>query len=121
MPTYDRVIGVAAGLAGAAGVAASAAGAHAYAGMNVDTAGTMLLVHAAALMGLSVPSRASTRGRQIAALILMVGVCLFSGDLILRAVEGHPLFPMAAPLGGLLMIAGWLIVAVAAMVGREQG
>ncbi|WP_181702887.1 DUF423 domain-containing protein [Chthonobacter albigriseus] len=121
MPVWDRVIGVAAGLAGAAGVAASAAGAHAYSGTNVDTAGKMLLVHAAALLALSIPSRASTRMRQIAALVMAVGITLFAGDLLLRSIHATVLFPMAAPFGGLLLIASWLIAAVGAMAGRGQG
>lgn len=121
MPTYDRVIGVAAGLSGAAGVAVSAAGAHAYAGTNFETAGEMLIVHAAALLALSVPSRASTRVRQIAALVMVVGLLLFCGTLIMGVVQGASPFPMAAPLGGLLLIASWLIAAVAAMAGRGQG
>lgn len=120
MAAWDRVIGVMAGLLGAAGVAASAGGAHAMQGGNLDTAGKMLLIHAAALLALSIPSRFSNRLRRASALVMTVGVCLFAGDLTLRALEGLPLFPMAAPLGGLLMIASWLIAALAAVAGTRD-
>ena len=44
------------------------------------------------------------------------GVALFSGDLALRAYAGHPLFPMSAPTGGVVMIAGWVLLALAAFI-----
>jgi uncharacterized membrane protein YgdD (TMEM256/DUF423 family) len=36
-----------------------------------------------------------------------LGVALFAGDLALKALAATGLFPMSAPLGGVLMIAGW--------------
>jgi CheY-like chemotaxis protein len=39
---------------------------------------------------------------------------LFCGDFALRALAGRALFPMAAPAGGILLIAGWLAAATAA-------
>ncbi|HZS64129.1 MAG TPA: hypothetical protein VFA53_06495 [Xanthobacteraceae bacterium] len=41
---------------------------------------------------------------------------MFSADVALRAFVGHRLFPMAAPAGGIILLAGWLIVAAAALV-----
>jgi uncharacterized membrane protein YgdD (TMEM256/DUF423 family) len=41
---------------------------------------------------------------------------LFSGDLALRAFAGHRLFPMAAPTGGIILIAAWLALAAAAVI-----
>jgi uncharacterized membrane protein YgdD (TMEM256/DUF423 family) len=38
----------------------------------------------------------------------------------LRALTGHKLFPMAAPTGGTLLIAAWLIFALAAAVSRRS-
>jgi uncharacterized membrane protein YgdD (TMEM256/DUF423 family) len=53
------------------------------------------------------------------AAVLALGAALFSGDLAARAFLGGRLFPFAAPLGGSLMIFGWvalaLICAVAAL------
>jgi uncharacterized membrane protein YgdD (TMEM256/DUF423 family) len=44
---------------------------------------------------------------------------LFAGDLALRAYAGHRLFPMAAPTGGMVMIGGWALLAVAALVAMR--
>jgi len=43
------------------------------------------------------------------------GAALFSGDIALRAFSGHRLFVMAAPTGGIVLIAAWLALAVAAI------
>ena len=116
--TIHRGIGVAAGLAGAFGVATLAVGSHAVTGANLDIAGQILLMHAAALVGLSVAG--SLRARNLAALLIVVGCLLFSGDLIFRAATERHLFPMAAPSGGIALILGWLIVAIGAIASRER-
>ena len=43
-------------------------------------------------------------------------MALFAGDLALRAYAGHRLFPMAAPTGGIVMMAGWVLLALAAFL-----
>jgi len=105
-----RLLLAIAGLFGALGVAASAAGSHGVE-TNLSTAGTFLLIHAAALIGLG--TWRDNRAALIAAGVLAVGVIVFAGDLAMRARAGTPLFPMAAPIGGGVMILGWLGVAVA--------
>jgi uncharacterized membrane protein YgdD (TMEM256/DUF423 family) len=45
---------------------------------------------------------------------LAVGALLFAGDLAARHFLDTRLFPMAAPAGGMAMIAGWLLVAISA-------
>lgn len=109
---FDKVIGVFAGLAGAAGVAALAAGAHAYPGLSVDTAGQVLLMQAAALLALANPTAGPSRLRRFSAFAMVGGMVLFSGDLIIRAIGGNHVFPMATPVGGLILIAAWLIAAL---------
>ncbi|HUG61441.1 MAG TPA: DUF423 domain-containing protein [Methylomirabilota bacterium] len=118
---FDRTIGVAAGLLGAAGVAASAAGAHAAPGANLDTAGMMMIVHAAALLALAAPSAGLRSVRRFAATVMLAGVCLFAGDLVMRAFQGRGLFPMAAPLGGLMMIASWIVASLSFLGPRRDG
>ncbi len=54
----------------------------------------------------------------LAAWVLAIGTLLFSADLTLRAVQGARLFPMAATAGGFLMIAGWVLVVLAAFAPR---
>ncbi len=76
-----------------------------------------LLMHAAAALAIAaLAARAAHPGAfLLAALILLVGVSLFSGDIAVRTLLGHRLFPMAAPLGGSTMIAGWLVLAAAGL------
>ncbi|TKT81386.1 DUF423 domain-containing protein [Aquamicrobium sp. LC103] len=111
----DRLFLLAAGISGAAGVGLSAAAAH-MGGGNVGTAATFLLAHAPAFLAASF-----IRDRIVArygAAVLLVGVIFFSGDLLAREFLGQRLFPYAAPAGGILMIAGWLAVALSALTGR---
>lgn len=112
------LIGIAA-LFGCAGVILAAAGAHAKPGTGLDSAGYMLLFHAPAVIAASVAVAAGLISRPLgtaAAIALLLGVALFAGDLALRAYAGHRLFPMAAPAGGIVMMAGWVLLGLAAFV-----
>lgn len=119
----ERALGLAAGLAGALGVAAAAAAVHGGSAPNLETAARFLLFHAPALLalcaGLSLGVLSPPLGRAAGA-ALVIGLALFSGDLALRALHGVALFPMAAPSGGLLLIAGWVLVGVASLAGRRR-
>ena len=55
----------------------------------------------------------------VAAWGFVVATALFAGDLTLRHYAGHGLFPFAAPTGGTLLIASWLLLAVAAAWPRK--
>lgn len=108
-----------AALFGCAGIVFAAAGAHAKPGTGLDSAGHMLLFHAPAVIAACAGIAAGLISRPVglaAAVVLLVGVALFSGDLALRAYAGHRLFPMAAPAGGVVMIAGWALLAIAAFL-----
>lgn len=120
MASFERASGVLAGLFGAAGVAASAAASHAYPGTNLDTAGTMMIMHAAALLALGSRGLGASLVRRIAASAMAAGLLLFAGDLVMRAVAEQALFPMAAPFGGLLLIASWLVASLS-FLGRRDG
>ncbi|MFZ1774141.1 MAG: DUF423 domain-containing protein [Rhizobiaceae bacterium] len=115
--TSNRFFVLAAGLAGAAGVALSAAAAHLAGSPNIGTAASMLLMHAPALLalGLFAPGRVL----RLAGFVLLAGLAVFSGDLLLREFAGFRLFPMAAPIGGSLMIAGWLGAAASALMDKR--
>ena len=104
-----------AGLAGAAGVGLAAAGAHGNAMAALTSPAYFLLMHAAAATGIvAVATRSAHPGAfLLAALVLLVGVTLFSGDVAARTLGLGKLFPMAAPAGGMIMIAGWLLLAFA--------
>jgi uncharacterized membrane protein YgdD (TMEM256/DUF423 family) len=107
----QRILILAAGLCGAGGVALSAAAAHGGGG-NTSTAASFLLMHAPVFLaiGLTGANRLLCGG----GLTLLVGLLVFAGDLLMRDHSGVRLFPMAAPASGMLLIAGWLIVAVSA-------
>jgi uncharacterized membrane protein YgdD (TMEM256/DUF423 family) len=83
----------------------------------------MLLFHAAAILGGTTLTQQSLLWRPLALAGLIgwvVGSVLFAGDLSARAFVGHRLFPMAAPIGGTILIAAWLALAVAALAGPLQ-
>ena len=108
-----------AGLMGAAGVALAAASAHAGTEVKLDSAAYLLILHAAAVVaGVAAVDRGlAWKPLGVVALAgFIVGSLLFAGDLSLRAFAGSRLFPMAAPTGGLVLIASWLGLAVAAVV-----
>jgi uncharacterized membrane protein YgdD (TMEM256/DUF423 family) len=114
-----------AGLMGAAGVILLAASAHGpHAGAGLDSAGQMLLFHAAAVTAAAVALHQALLFRPLAlaaAIGLIVGAVLFSGDIAMRAFAGHRLFPLAAPTGGVILIASWLGLTVAAVVALARG
>jgi uncharacterized membrane protein YgdD (TMEM256/DUF423 family) len=118
----SRVLLTLAGLMGAAGVVLAALGAHSAAGASVNSAASMLLFHAPAVIvtilaiGQGLLSR---RFGDMAAVGFVLGAALFSGDIALRAFAGHGLFPMAAPTGGFVLIASWLALAGAALDARK--
>jgi uncharacterized membrane protein YgdD (TMEM256/DUF423 family) len=112
-----------AGVMGAAGVVLLAAAAHAAPGAGLDSAGQMLLFHAAAVIAVVAALQTGLLFRPIAlaaAIGLVAGTVLFSGDIALRAFAGHRLFPFAAPTGGFVLIASWLGVAVAAVIALTR-
>ncbi|MER9445251.1 DUF423 domain-containing protein [Mesorhizobium sp. M0340] len=109
----SRILIFAGGLCGGTGVALSAAAAH-LGGAFVGTAASFLLMHAPVF--LTVGLLGGNRILRTGSLILLVGLLLFSGDLLARDFLGSRLFPMSAPIGGTLLIGGWLVMAASALV-----
>jgi len=108
---------VIAGLMGAAGITLSAAGAHAYPGAGLESAGQILLFHAAAVFGLAAAIDRGLLARGLgvpAAWGLVIGSLLFASDVSLPIYAGVGLFPKAAPTGGILLIVSWVATALAA-------
>jgi uncharacterized membrane protein YgdD (TMEM256/DUF423 family) len=115
-PAY-RILVVLAGIMGADGVILAAASAHQPDASRLAAASSMLLFHATAVIAtVAVAERGIVHARigLTAAFGFVIAASLFAGDLTLRQYAGHGLFPMAAPTGGTLLIAGWLALAVAA-------
>jgi len=106
-------------LCGLAGVIASAAAAHVSGDDNLKTAAQFLLFHAPLLAAAPAIVRSGAVHRHIALLALMlvfIGVALFSGQLAMRALKDASLFAMAAPTGGTVLMLGWALLGVAALV-----
>jgi uncharacterized membrane protein YgdD (TMEM256/DUF423 family) len=114
-----RLMGVLAGLLGAAGVGAAALAAHGGYSDSLRIASEFALIHGALAMALLI--RNPTRMTAAAAGLVLLGALLFCGDLGMRALATRSLFPMAAPSGGLLMIAGWLAAGLATFLEVKRG
>ncbi|WLR91557.1 DUF423 domain-containing protein [Shinella zoogloeoides] len=108
-----------AGLMGLAGVVTAAAASHGSDPRLMAGASAMCLAHAPALIALYA-AWPSMRTAPLAAILLIIGTALFAGDLVFRHSTGHGLFPMSAPTGGVVMMAGWLAVALGAFLPRKD-
>lgn len=121
MSAAERILLLIAGFAGALGVAFSAMAAHGDYADTLKTCSEILLVHAPALLAavaLMNNKQAPKRLLFFGGFLIFIGLCLFCGDLARRTFTGLRLFPMAAPIGGMSMIGGWLLIAIAALVPR---
>ncbi|RFC62671.1 DUF423 domain-containing protein [Fulvimarina endophytica] len=106
-----------AGLVGAGGVALAAYASHGTSDPSLALpAAGILLAHAPALLALSLRSGRGQTVSAIIALLMAAGVALFSGDLASRIWTGSRLFEGAAPLGGMAIIASWLMICGEALV-----
>lgn len=68
---------------------------------------------AIALIGFAGGRAEAATGRTVhaAGALFLAGTVLFCGSLYIRAFGGGGLFPLAAPMGGALLILGWLALA----------
>ncbi len=106
---------------GAAGVALAAIAQHKDGGDLARTASLFLIIHAAALVGVSAHVERAPRSLVIAGYALALGALLFCGDLTTLAFSGARLFPYAAPIGGSLMILSWAALALVFAAGLRGG
>ena len=114
------------GLLGAISVAAGAFGAPGLKGAleaagqaaNWETASRYALVHALALVvtGLvaALPDAAAQRLLAMVAWCFGLGTVVFSGCLWILAVTGIRMLGAVVPIGGVLLISGWLLLSFAA-------
>ena len=121
MPIHRVLVGLA-GLMGACGVILAALSAHGADASRLLPASSMLLFHAAAVLGtvaLALRGPIHSTVALVPAWGFVAGSALFASDLASRQFAGHALFPLAAPTGGTLLIASWLALAVAAAWPRR--
>jgi uncharacterized membrane protein YgdD (TMEM256/DUF423 family) len=122
MAGMDLILIALAGVIGAAGVVLTAAGAHGKPGVGLDSAGFLLLIHAAAVLGGVALARQGLVIRPLGLVTLcgfVLGAGLFAADVSARAYVGSRLFPFAAPAGGLILIASWLVLVAAALASSR--
>ncbi|KKC30957.1 DUF423 domain-containing protein [Devosia psychrophila] len=112
-----RLVLAAAGLIGAAGVASAAAASHAGESRNLAAIAAICLSHGPALLALGLFGQGRLLG--LASVLIAAGTMIFAGDLGMREWVGHGLFPGAAPIGGVGMIGGWLVIVVAGALWRR--
>ena len=118
-----RILVILAGVMGADGVILAAASAHQPDATRLAAASSMLLFHATAVLAVVALAERGVLHRAIGIAVawgFVIAAALFAGDLTLRQYAGHGLFPMAAPTGGTLLIASWVVLAVAAAWPRRS-
>jgi uncharacterized membrane protein YgdD (TMEM256/DUF423 family) len=111
-------------LAGATGIAAGAFGAHALRGQLApellaafETGARFAQVHGAALLAGSWLVRVWPGALVRWAIgLLLAGTALFSGSLMALALSGERLWGAVTPVGGTLLLAGWLALALTALL-----
>lgn len=122
MRILEKLLAIAAGVFGATGIILSAVAAHLEPSPALQNASLILLVHAPALIAVlaAIRTRLLPRfGGMLGVTVLAIGVILFSGDLSLRMFVGMPLFPLAAPIGGMALIFGWAVLALSGIFLRK--
>ncbi|WP_297799727.1 DUF423 domain-containing protein [uncultured Brevundimonas sp.] len=116
----DRKLLASAAFAGALSVAVGAFGAHVVGGQAAEwlkTGGQYLMVHAALAAAVAMWSQSGRMGRFAAWLALSGGI-VFCAALTVLALTDIRVMGAVAPIGGALMIAGWITLAVRAFRGH---
>ncbi|HUN92258.1 MAG TPA: DUF423 domain-containing protein [Burkholderiaceae bacterium] len=125
----DRVFLSAGAIFGALAVAAGAFGAHALKAQLpaetlsiFETAARYQMFHALALLASAwAVARWPGRRSSAAGSCFIGGVVLFSGSLYLLSLTGIRGFGAVTPIGGLLWVAGWILLASAPWGARAAG
>ncbi|MBP5857572.1 DUF423 domain-containing protein [Marivibrio halodurans] len=124
----SRLLITLAGLLGAVAVAMGAYAAHGMAetfgpeaAHRAALGAQYQLPHAVALFvsGFVAPGLARGRVALAAGVLFTLGAILFPGALYLLAFGGPGILGIIAPIGGLCLIAGWLMLAIAGLGGRH--
>ena len=123
-----RTVLAMAGLTGALGVGLGAFGAHALAARlspadlaTFETGARYQMFHAVALLGVGAWLDRHPAGRlQWAARAFGLGVLIFSGSLYALVLTGHRWLGAVTPIGGVALIAGWILVMVEGATTMDQ-
>lgn len=117
MKTSARAVALAGAILSLSAVILAALGSHMIDMKGLQgiwqTASILHLFNAAALIGLAaLLANLESRFLQWGAWLIVLGTVVFCGSIYLHVVSGYKL-PSVAPAGGLLMMAGWFLVALA--------
>jgi uncharacterized membrane protein YgdD (TMEM256/DUF423 family) len=81
-----------------------------------ETGARYHMYHALAIGLAAFAMRGPAEGRaRAAAILFLIGILLFSGSLYLLALTGNTVLGFVTPFGGLAFIAGWILLALAAL------
>jgi uncharacterized membrane protein YgdD (TMEM256/DUF423 family) len=124
----DRVFAVLGALSGFVAVGAGAFGAHGLKSrlapellVVFETAARYQMFHALALLAAAwAIGRWTGRAAVAAGWCFVGGTLIFSGSLYLLALSGVRAFGAITPVGGVLFLAGWLLLALAAWRGTVR-
>ncbi len=119
MNSTARAVAFAAALLALSAVILAAMGSHLFdmKGMQGlwQIASNIHLFNAAALLGLAaLLARLESPVLKWGAWLIVLGALIFCGSIYLHVITGH-VVPRVTPSGGLLMMAGWVLVALAFM------
>lgn len=119
-----RLLVFAAGIFGFAGVAAYAAAAHAFQApgegeqlRSLTAAANMMTIHAPALLAIAALAEKLPLAARLTGAAFILGLLAFAGPLLAFAATGHRVLSLLAPVGGALLMAGWIALAVCAATG----
>ncbi len=130
MNNFSRLQIALAALFAFTGIATGALGAHALeetlASRNMtgvwETAALYHIVHAVALLALGIWSELSggSRTKNLAGWLWTAGILSFSGSLYILALGGPKILGPVTPIGGVLLMGGWLAIFLQALKSRPS-
>lgn len=120
----DRIwLGLAA-IGGLLSVAIGAFGAHGVADPQakawMDTGATYLAIHCLAVFAAGAVAAQGARLARLAPMLFLSGGLIFCGTLFAMAMGAPRILGAVTPVGGLLFMGGWIVLAIAAMA-RPKG
>jgi uncharacterized membrane protein YgdD (TMEM256/DUF423 family) len=118
----QRTALILAGLAGFTAVGAGAFGAHAIEGRvspdlleAYDVGARYHMYHALAILGMTPLLPKLGRLGPVAVWCFFIGLLIFAGTLYALALTGHRWLGAITPIGGLILLAGWVCIGIAAL------
>jgi len=89
---------------------------------NFETGVRYHMYSALGIMLIALASKlvASDKKMSLGALLVTIGTCIFSGSLYVMALTGLTILGAITPIGGVLMIVGWVIVVVSILKTQDK-